>query len=39
MKKHKDYLIAKKPIIISSHNYTVLQLNKDLAKYKGLTTN
>lgn len=39
MEKHKDYLIAKKPIIISSHNYTVLQLNKDLAKYKGLTTN
>jgi len=39
MEKSKDYFITKKPIIISTHNYTVLQLNKDLTKYKGLSTN
>ncbi len=39
MEKNKDYLITKKPYIISTYNYTILQLNKSFDKYKTTTTN
>lgn len=39
MEKHKDYLVNKKPMIMSTHNYTVLQLKKNLNHFKTLTTN